>query len=285
MIEVADESVHLIVTGAPQIVFDQWDSPAAHWDNIRSVMEECDRILVPGGVIAININDALIHKQNKADTIVAAMPRYQTLLKKQNIYLTDVIHWVAPQEYRNAKTLKGLSEEIRHTTYSVQSFHAPIYIFRKPGERESQIDQIVRRSRLNEKDWSEWCSGVWEIQPADDGQYPETFPEELVRRLTKLFSFEGDTVLDPFLGTGTTVKVARKLHREGIGYEREQKLESAILKKLDTPASSANEGQMTAYVQDAMDLDALEQDSIEAEAEAASKQFEDEGEVVETETV
>ena len=285
MIEVADESVHLIVTGAPQLVLRPWDSSSNHWDNIRSVMEECDRILVEGGVIAINIIDTLIHNQKKADTIVAAMHRYQSLLKKHNIFLTDVIHWVAPKDYRDENTLRGLSEEIRHTTYSVQSFHSPIYIFRKPGERDSQMDEIVRRSRLSEKEWSDLCSGVWEIQPADDGEYPETFPEELVRRLIKMFSFEGDAVLDPFLGTGTTVKVARELHREGIGYERERKLESIILKKLDTPASSANKGQMTSYVQEAMDLDALEQESVKAEAEVASKQYEDETEVADTETV
>ncbi|MFO7668336.1 MAG: DNA methyltransferase, partial [Bacteroidales bacterium] len=232
MIEVAKESVHLIVTGAPRLVLNQWDSPSIHWDKIRSVMEECDRVLVPGGVIAINIVDTMIRNQNKANTIVAAMHRYQSLLKKHNIYLTDVIHWVAPQDYRNAKALKGLSEETRHTTYSVQSFHSSIYIFRKPGERESQVDDIVRRSRLNEKDWSDWCSGIWEIQTADDGEYPETFPEELPRRIIKMFSFEGDTVLDPFLGTGTTVKVARELHREGIGYEREIKYKPVIMKKL-----------------------------------------------------
>ena len=285
MIEVANESVHLIVTGAPQLILRPWDSSSKHWDNIRSVMEECDRILAPGGVIAINIIDTLIRNQNKADTIVAAMHRYQSLLKKQNIFLTDVIHWVAPQDYRKAKALKGLSEEIRHTTYDVQSFHSPIYIFRKPGERESQMDEIVRRSRLSEKEWSDWCSGIWEIQPAGDGEYPQTFPEELVRRLVKLFSYEGDTVLDPFLGTGTTVKVARELHREGIGYEKERKLKSVILKKLDTDGEPEATGQMAAYAREALDLAALEQESLKAEAEVADNLPDSEAEVPETETV
>ena len=103
MIEVADESVHLIVTGAPQLILRPWDTSSKYWDNVSSVIEECDRILVPGGVFAINIIDTLIRNQNKADTIVAAMHRYQSLLKKQNIYLTDVIHWVAPQGYRMQK--------------------------------------------------------------------------------------------------------------------------------------------------------------------------------------
>jgi DNA modification methylase len=148
-------------------------------------MEECDRILVPGGVIAINIIDTLIRNQNKADTIVAAMHRYQSLLKKQNIYLTDVIHWVAPQDYRNAKAFKGLSEEIRHTTYDMQSFTPPStfsasLVNVSPRWTKSSAGPVSAKMIGRN-----WCSGVWEIQPADDGEYPETFPEELVRRLIK----------------------------------------------------------------------------------------------------
>ena len=58
------------------------------------------------------------------------------------------------------------------------------------------------------------------------------FPDELVYRLVRMFSYEGDTVLDPFLGSGTTVKVARDQNREGIGYEREEQYKSVIMEKL-----------------------------------------------------
>ena len=282
MIEIADNSVHLIVSGVPQLILRPLNSQSKYWETVSAVMNECDRILVPGGIMALNILDSVIVDQKNGDTIMATLNRFQSFLKQHKIRLTDIIHWIAPEGYRKDNTLKGLSEEIRHTTYNVQSLHSPIYIFRKPGDRESQVDEIVKRSRLSEKEWSEWCTGVWEIQPDEDGKYPEIFPEELVRRLIKMFSFEGDTVLDPFLGTGTTVKVARELSREGIGYEREQKLESVILKKLNTPASSENENQMAAYVQETMDLDALEQESLKAEAEVAEKQFGDEAQMTET---
>ena len=283
MIEIADNSVHLIVSGVPQLILNPLDSQSKYWENVSAVMNECDRILVPGGIMALNILDTVIVNKTNGDTIMAALNRFQSFLKQHKIRLTDIIHWIAPEGYRKDNTLKGLSEEIRHTTYSLQSFHSPIFVFHKPGKRESQVDEIVKRSRLSEKEWSEWCTGVWEIQPAEDGKYAEIFPEELVRRLIKMFSFEGDTVLDPFLGTGTTVKVARELHREGIGYERDPKLESTILKKLGETEDTGLTETMADYAKQTMENEDIEQILAKAEAEVAEKQFGDEAQ--ETEAV
>ena len=282
MIEISDESVHLIVAGISQLKLNPLDSSSKHFENIRSVMDECNRVLVKGGIMALNIMDTLIVNKNEGNMIEAAMYRYQNFLKQHKIRLTDVIHWIAPEGYRKNNALKGLSEETRHTTYSVQSLHSPIYIFRKSGERKPQADETVRRSRLSEKEWSEWCTGVWEIQPANDGEYPEIFPEELLRRLIKMFSFEGDTVLDPFLGTGTTVKVARKLHREGIGYERDPELESTILNKLGETQDAGTKDGMADYAKQSMENEDIEQIMAQAEAEVANKFFGDEVEVAET---
>ena len=70
--------------------------------------------------------------------------------------------------------------------------------------------------------------------------HPAIFPDELVRRLVLMFSFEEDIVLDPFLGSGTTVKIARDLNRQSIGYERELQYKAVIMEKLGiTPVSEA----------------------------------------------
>lgn len=272
MSETADESVHLVVTGAPQFVLkpNQTLKPSEHWASIRAVMDEINRVLVPGGVLAINIVDTLTYNHNGDERIESSLNRYQSFLSKHNIYLTNVIHWMAPKAYRDQKALQGLSEELRHTTYSVQSFCTPVYIFRKEGERDSQVDDVVRRSRLSEEEWSNWCSGIWEIQPASDGGYPEAFPEELPRRLIRLFSFEGDTVLDPFLGSGTTIKVARELNRAGIGYEREHGLEPVIKQKLRINEEAQARSSMSEYARKASDLEEIEQVIAQEEAKATS---------------
>ena len=92
-------------------------------------------------------------------------------------------------------------------------------------------------------------------------------------------------MLDPFLGSGTTIKVARELGREGIGYERELQYKPVIMEKLGLASGDLQQTSMVGYVQEKLDLDALEQESVKAEAEVASKQYEDETEVADTETV
>lgn len=281
MIEMADESVHLVVTGAPQFVLkpDQKPTPSEHWTGIRAVMDEINRVLVPGGIVAISIPDSITHYGEDMKRIESALNRYQSFLNKHKIYLTDVIHWVAPKAYREKKALTGLSEGLRHTTYNVQSFCSPVYIFRKEGERESQVDDVVRRSRLSEQDWSDWCSGVWEIEPCKDGGVQEVFPEELPQRLIKMFSFEGDTVLDPFLGSGTTVKVARELNRKGIGYEREHKFEAVIKQKLSIDDKAQTVPTVAEYANHQLaGIEEVEQASAQAEAAVMADHLEDESE-------
>ncbi len=73
------------------------------------------------------------------------------------------------------------------------------------------------------------------------------YPDELVKRLIRMFSYVGDTVLDPFLGSGTTVKVARELGRVGIGYERELRYKSVIMKKLGIPVDAKQPETMAKY--------------------------------------
>jgi len=78
-----------------------------------------------------------------------------------------------------------------------------------------------------------WVQGVWEIDAVRKQEgHPAMFPDELPRRLIKMFSYEGDTVLDAWLGSGTTVKVARELNRVGIGYEKEAQYKDLIMRKL-----------------------------------------------------
>lgn len=79
--------------------------------------------------------------------------------------------------------------------------------------------EIKEKSRLSEKEWNEYFTGHWNFPGEKQKQHLAMFPEELPKRLIKMFSFVGDTVLDPFLGSGTTSLVAKKLNRNSIGYE------------------------------------------------------------------
>jgi DNA modification methylase len=94
-----------------------------------------------------------------------------------------------------------------------------IHIFKKPGKSKRVSKQTKEASRLTKAEWKEYFKGHWYFGGARKIGHEAMFPEELPRRLIKMFSFAGDTVLDPFLGSGTTMKVGLELGRNVIGYE------------------------------------------------------------------
>jgi hypothetical protein len=168
--------------------------------------------------------------------------KYQGFLRKHQIHLTDLIVWVKSTKAFARQVYYSYSEKMAHTDYRIVISHEPVYIFRKKGEREIPAEDVVLRSRISKAEWSEWASGVWMIDRnrKSDG-HPATYPEDLVWRIVRMFSYEGDTVLDPFLGSGTTVKVARELNREAFGYEREPQYKAVIMQKLGIPPGNDKE--------------------------------------------
>jgi len=247
MSELPDKSVHLIASSPPYYVgmeFEKGMTYAEHWENINAVMKECARVLVPGGIMALNVGD--IHNfrgvkgNNDFTQIQLVGHKYQGFLRKHQIYLTDVITWVKSTAAFGQDMSKAYSEKTPHTAYRIFINHDPVYIFRKKGEREVPSEEIALRSRLSKKEWALYASGIWFIDHRRKSEgHPSIYPDELVIRLIKMFSYEGDTVLDPFLGSGTTVKVARELNREGIGYEREAQYKAVIIKKLGLETGKA----------------------------------------------
>ena len=248
MSELPDNSVHLVVTSPPYHVgmeFEKGISYAEHWDNMQSVMDECSRVLVPGGIMAINVGD--IHnfkgaKDNNTFTQIQLVGhKYQTFLRKRQVYLTDQIVWVKATHAHSRDISKAWSDKTPHTGYRIIISHDPVYIFRKKGERQAPPEEVALKSFVSKDEWSQWASGVWMIDRVRKMEgHPAIFPDELVRRLVLMFSFEEDIVLDPFLGSGTTLKVARDLNRQGIGYERELQYKAVIMEKLGiTPVAEA----------------------------------------------
>jgi site-specific DNA-methyltransferase (adenine-specific) len=108
-----------------------------------------------------------------------------------------------------------------------------ILIFKKLGTSPKVSQETKKQSALTEKEWGEYFQGHWSfVGEKQNGGHVAMFPEELPKRLIKMFSFVGDTVLDPFLGSGTTTLAAMKLDRNSLGVEINKKFLPIIKNKL-----------------------------------------------------
>jgi site-specific DNA-methyltransferase (adenine-specific) len=107
-----------------------------------------------------------------------------------------------------------------------------ILIFRKHGKQPRVNKETKERSRLTKEEWNQYFAGHWNFPGEKQDRHLAMFPEELPRRLIRMFSFVGDTVLDPFLGSGTTSSAAMKLGRNSVGYEINEDFLSSISKRL-----------------------------------------------------
>ena len=292
MSELPDKYVHLIVSSPNYHVgmeFEKGLTFKEHLAETRDGMGECARVLVPGGSMALNVADIVNFRGNTGTNDKPQWQfmghRYQSYLRKYGVILTDVIIWEKRPAWTKDRHPK-FKETTTHTSYRFFDNWEPIYIFRKKGEREIPSEDIVQKSMLTREQWIAYVPGVWKIEPTRNLQgHPCMYPDELVKRLVQMFSYVGDTVLDPYLGSGTTVKVARELGREGIGYERELKYKPVIMKKLGIEPE-ATEGTpsetMADYAERSLDSDAPT-DETTTEKESYFYSRESEKEAVEAE--
>lgn len=276
MSELTNKSVHMVLSSPPYNVgmeFEKGIPFDEHLEMVQDVLKECARVLMPGGIIALNVDDIHNFKGRKGKndfTQIQPMGHiYQSYLRKYNILLTDMIIWKKPAAW-NKNRHPAYSDKLVHTTYRTIDNFEPVYIFRNKGERELPSEDVILRSKLTKQEYVAWLPSVWEIDTLHKKEgHPCIWPDELAHRLIRMFTYEGDTVLDPWLGSGTTVKVAKELNRDGIGYEKEPQYKAVIMERLgielETPAEAATET-MAEFAERSLNAD-----ESSAEAESSKK--------------
>jgi site-specific DNA-methyltransferase (adenine-specific) len=229
MDEMSDESVHLVVTSPPywqlkdygpkeQIGYN--DTYEDYINNLNLVWNQCYRVLHKGCRMCINIGDqfarAVYYGRYKIIPIRTEIIKFCETIGFD--YMGAII-WqkVTTCNTTGGATVMGSFPYPRNGIVKLD--YEFILIFKKRGKPPRVSKEIKAKSRLLQDEWNQYFYGHWNFSGEKQDKHIAPFPEELPRRLIKMFSFVGDTVLDPFLGSGTTSVAALNLQRNSVGYE------------------------------------------------------------------
>lgn len=242
MAELPDESVHLVITSPPywhikdygcdgQIGYGQ--SLHEYLLDLSRVWRECYRVLRPGRRLCINIGDqfarSVVYGRYKV------IPLHAEVVAQCETIGFDYMGAIIWQKKTTMNTTGGavvMGSFPYPPNGIVELDYEFILLFKKPGESSPVPAETKEASALSRDEWKEYFSGHWNFGGARQMAHEAMFPEELPRRLIRMFSFMGETVLDPFLGSGTTAKVAMELGRRAVGYEIQREFERVIREKL-----------------------------------------------------
>ena len=242
LIEIENESIGLIITSPPYWHIKDYGVPGQigygqnlheYLKDLYRVWRECFRALKPGRRLCINIGDqfarSVIYGKYKVIPLHA-----EIILQCEKIgfdYMGTII-WQKKTTMNTTGGANVMGSYPYPPNGMIEIDYEFILIFKKPGKGENIPWQIKEISKLTKEEWKEYFSGHWKFGGERQINHEAMFPEELPRRLIKMYSFVGDTVLDPFLGSGTTVKVALELKRNAIGYEINENFLEIIKKKI-----------------------------------------------------
>jgi modification methylase len=244
MSELADSSVHLAITSPPYWQLKDYGTDTQigyhhsyeeYINNLNLVWKECYRVLHNGCRLCVNIGDqfarAVYYGRYKV------IPIREEIIKFCENVGFDYMGAIIWQKVTTSNTTGG-GVQMGSYPYPrngiIKLDYEFVLIFKKLGDAPKPTKENKELSRMSAKEWNTYFAGHWNFAGARQDNHIAMFPEELPKRLIKMFSFVGDTIFDPFAGSGTTNLAAKNLDRNSIGYEINTDFIPILKQKLGT---------------------------------------------------
>lgn len=229
--QIPDGSVHLVVTSPPYWTLKRYNEGPGQLGHVEDYQEfltaldavwsECFRVLAVGGRMIVNVGDVMLsRKEFGRHKVVPLHADIQVRCERIGFDNLAPIIW---------NKISNASFEVEGNSKFLGKPYEPngvikhdiewILMLRKPGGYRKPEPEMRRLSIISEKEFNTWYTQIWQLTGASTKKHPAPYPEELANRLIRMFSFVGDTVLDPFLGSGTTMLAASRIGRHSIGVE------------------------------------------------------------------
>jgi site-specific DNA-methyltransferase (adenine-specific) len=227
----SDASVHLVVTSPPYWNLKRYNEnpdQLGHIQDYEAFLFELEkvwrhvyRILVPGGRLVCVVGDVCVARRDFGRHLVFPLHADICVICRRIGFdnLNPIIwHKIANASYEVKKGSKFLGKPYEPNAI-IKNDMEFILMQRKPGGYRKPTNAQREASRIGKDDFGRWFQQIWNITGASTKRHPAPFPLELATRLVRMFSFTGDTVLDPFCGSGTTMVAALRTGRDSIGVE------------------------------------------------------------------
>ncbi len=226
-----DESIHLVITSPPYWNLKRYNenpNQIGHIDDyevflkeLQKVWQDVYRVLVPGGRLVCVVGDVCVSRRRFGRHLVFPLHSDICVMCRKIGFdnLNPIIwHKIANASFEVPNGSKFLGKPYEPNAIIKNDIEF-ILMQRKPGGYRNPTEEQRKLSKIDKKDFDNWFQQIWNIPGASTRYHPAPFPLELASRLIRMFSFYGDTVLDPFCGAGTTMIAALRYNRNSIGIE------------------------------------------------------------------
>jgi DNA modification methylase len=243
---IEDNSVHLILTSPPYWNLKEYNQHKEQLGNIDdyekfleqidNVWKECLKKLVVGGRMIVVVGDVLLSRRETGrHRIIPLHSDIQVRCSKLGFDNLAPIFWykISNASFEVSGNSKFLGKPYEPNGIIKHDIEY-ILMLRKPGGYRKPTDDQRALSIISEQEFNDWYKQIWDIKGASTKTHPAPFPEELAYRLVRMFSFVGDTVMDPFAGSGTTLIAAAKAGRNSIGIDIDENYTQLCMRRLNS---------------------------------------------------